>query len=192
MVGMVPPVAWGVLLFLAMPVNPSVLKDLNSPEFAVRDRARETLRASFQATSANRWNELKDSLRLKKGEPAAQVADICRQVGITLNVLENDGTYSSHVRLDSSWMLICSFHDGLLEDFTISMSPPIILNEPPPLYSGLWRTYRENGELVSADYYVRGIKAGPLSDGGDTHVTEPRNAISNVQVHEEIQKTGEK
>jgi hypothetical protein len=42
--------------------------------------------------------------------------------------------------------------------------PPILRLTPPENFTGLWRTYRENGDVVSQIYYSKGRAIGPLVD----------------------------
>jgi hypothetical protein len=171
---------------MTMPISPSVVQDLNSPQYAVREKARETLRINFHQTTLETWKELVGSLHLHKGEPASQVIIDCRAHDLPLLVLQDDGTYISQVHFDSSWSLLCSFRDGVLGDFTFSLAPPILKNDPPANFNGVWRIYREDGQRVSDDYYVNGVRAGPLSDGVMPqlpHVTD--KVITNVQVEEQ-------
>jgi hypothetical protein len=191
--------SFAAMLLMAMPVDPSVLQDLNSPVYAVREKARETLRANFHQTAPEAWKELVDSLHLHKGESVSQVTRDCDANGIPLFLFQEDGTVTSHLHVDEGWALVCDVRGDVLETFSLSQTPsgiannlpPVLRNDPPPHFTGLWRTYREDGQRVSEIYYVSGIRGGPLSDGGMGRVPPLQDRTMTIHVETKIE-TGTK
>ncbi|HEX4141306.1 MAG TPA: hypothetical protein VHY09_13230 [Candidatus Methylacidiphilales bacterium] len=157
------------LFLLGVPLNDSLKGDLNSPVYAVREKAREALHASFVPTDHTRWNGLRALLAGAKGKPAADVAAAAKEdFGVVINTLAEDWAYTSHCRLDADWVIECHFDGGVLVDARLLLQPPDINPAPPLGYTGLWRVYRQDGSVDSATYYMHGKPGGPLNDSAMT------------------------
>ena len=153
------------LLLMGTPLDKSVLPDLNSPIYAVREKARKALHASFVATDRTKWNGLRALLVQGEGKSANEIiAAASEDFGVKIEI-EPEG-YSC-TRLDRDWVLNCSYSKGTLVDARLKLEPPIVTPNPPADYTGVWRSYREDGSIESETYYMHGKPGGPLNDGGD-------------------------
>jgi hypothetical protein len=154
------------LLLAALPATDPDLAQLNSPIYAVREKARDALRASFTPTDRTRWDALTTHLQQQKGATFPTVLAVCAGEGVSLPNFLTDlpPNFIGRYRLDACWMLQCDFRDDGLASVQLLERPRIIPQPPPANYTGLWRTYRENGALASQLYYSKGIRMGPLVD----------------------------
>jgi len=154
------------LLLMGVPLSNSVAADLNSPIYAVREKARDTLRASFASSDHAKWDALVADLQRHQGDSPSDAASLCQQAGVTLPQFPGEAPpyFIARSRLDSCWMLECRFRDGKLGEAKLVSRAPILRLSPPGNFTGLWRTYRENGDLVDQIYYSKGKAIGPLVD----------------------------
>jgi hypothetical protein len=155
-------------LLLAGTVSDSVKADLNSPIYAVREKARDALLSAFVPTPRNKWDALVGSMDLQTGGPAADVQQACRAHGIPLQTINTEAPYTTRVRLDRCWVLVCHLWHNELETFYVACEPVAVSSGPPPGFTGLWRIYCENGALLSETNYAHGLATGPLGDGDRT------------------------
>ena len=154
------------LMLLAMPVSDSVVRDLNSPDWKVRDGARETLRQSFVPTPKKPWTDLIASMNLKTGESQKDVAEAFQKNGLSLAAMDTKVDYTSRVKLDSCWIISVTFSSRALLHFELLLNPGLLVTSPPTGYTGIWRTYCLNGDKAYEVYYSHGMPCGPLGDGG--------------------------
>jgi hypothetical protein len=157
------------LILTSMPLSDKVLADLNSPIYAVRERARDVLRASFVPSDRKQWDALSEDLQREIGHSSKEVFAVCARDDAALPNFSEDlpqglSTYHLRARLDSSWVLECRFRDDQLQEAKLMVRPDPIKTVPPDSYTGLWLTYRENGDIESQIYYSKGRALGPLTD----------------------------
>lgn len=154
------------LLVAALPAGDSVKADLNSPVYAVREKARGALRASFVPTDRTKWNGLEELLARANGKPAKEIAPtVSASFGVQIPLGDIAAPCTWRHRLDRDWVLVCTFDQGILTSARLLLQPPPVNGDPPPNYTGLWRVFLEDGSLKSSSYYIQGKPAGPLGDG---------------------------
>jgi hypothetical protein len=155
------------LLLATLPVNDQILADLNSPNYAVRDKARDALRASFVPTDRTKWDSLHAMLVQSKGKNSTDIAIVLHdKLGAYTDTVRFGRFSISWTQLDDDWALECIFEEDSLVDVRLLLQPQVVNSQPPPGYTGIWRVYRMDGSLASDSYYMHGIRGGPLGDGG--------------------------
>jgi hypothetical protein len=156
---------WNALLFLNFTniACASPLSDLSSPSPQIRARAAETIRSNhlYKATPRDKWDKL--ILELKEGDPAQDVSDFLHHHGITTFSpisFERNAIYT--FRLDDSWVLLCAINRTdrdaplLLTEHKIVEQPKEVFVAPPSGYTGIWLTYRINGQTFGPKHYNQG------------------------------------
>jgi len=169
-------------LLMGLPISDAIKQDLNSPIYAIREKACAQLRSSYVSTVPDRHDELQKSLHLVKGETFEEVAASCQKAAIPFPGQDTRPSFNISYALDPCVTVTWVFSNRILIDFAIVSAPPVIPNTPPTNYTGLWRTYRENGEKVSEIYYSNGRRLGPLSDGGGASIPRIRNENIEIKV----------
>jgi hypothetical protein len=162
------------LLLVGAPLSDSIMADLESPIYAVREKARDVLRASFVPTDRTKWDGLAAMLKEAKGKSSREiVAAVSQDFGVQIDLVYLGDVSLSHTRLDRDWVLDCRFEDDLLVEARLLLQPPEVNPDPPLNYTGVWRVYGEDGSLESEFYYMHGKPSGPMGDDGTSKLPPP-------------------
>jgi hypothetical protein len=132
--------------------------DLCSQSPEVRSKAAVIIRENhlYRPTRRDLWDKL--ATEMKVGEAFSDVINYLHKRGVALQLPASFTPPKGvlNFRLDDSWVLLCAVDEGFLTDFAIREEPIQIQVSPPEEFSGLWRTYRINGEAVNAPYFDKG------------------------------------
>ena len=140
----------------------SPFSDLGSPLQEVRTHAAELICNDhlYRATPRAPWDEMISTL--KKGDSAEIFVTRLQKKGLLRDFTATDFAHPGvwRIRLDDSWVLLCTMNDSQLTEYKIVEEPKEIQVEPPSNYSGFWRTYRINGKLACLYDYQNGRNLG--------------------------------
>ncbi len=128
----------------------------------------------YVPTPHDKWDALTRHLNGLRGKPARAISARALQSGVLVGVGGANSTWESRTQLDVDWVLICYFYRGTLARADLVTQPPILAIKPPSHYTGIWRTYRANGDVETISYYLNGKWSGPLGDGVEGPVGKPQ------------------
>jgi len=134
----------------------SPASDLSSPSQEVRDAAARLLRTNYAVPSRTNWEWAVNTITNGMGE-----AEVLRRLS-PLKVKPDEGgvnaAYILSYRLDDAWQLNCRFSkkDGVLFDRKLELSLRTVWVEPPTNFTGMWVTYRANGQTNCQIDYDKG------------------------------------
>jgi hypothetical protein len=163
----------------------SPILELASLSQETRDSAAAILRQSYTAPPATNWDTLISSLKL-----GSRRTNVLNQL-VSLKLQPEGGIGSGNTdtvlyRLDSSWVLECSFTnstaDGRLSRRRLSQHIQDVWVEPPHGFSGVWKTYYANGQPSHQISYQGGLQEGEVilyrSDGTKSVVSHLINGMA--------------
>jgi hypothetical protein len=139
-----------------------ILSDLDSSVPEVRMRAAEMIRDNhlYKATPRAPWDHMTSTFNV--GDSLDTIIARLHHFGVVpwadAKVFAHPGEW--RVPLDQSWALDFTMGDSMLIKYKVVEEPKVVSVEPPPGYSGFWRTYRINGCLAHLYDYKNGRNLG--------------------------------
>jgi len=162
----------GVSLALA---KAAPVDDLASSDQAVRDKAAEELRATHKEIPEDVWVPIVD--KINNGHTHKEVLELLRPFNVKPGFgAGGGGAYSQSYRLDSQWILICSFqNDGdILFKRQLVRDLERVSIAPAEDFTGIWVVYFVNGQKSAQINYRAGKRFGEFTsyraDGSKAHV----------------------
>ena len=167
----------------------SPIEELASLSQQKRDTAARSLRETYAPPSRTNWDKLTNSLKI-----GLLQQDIEKQLQSSNVVLAGPGSGNANAqvracRLDDLWYLTCSFTNssakptefrlGFIE---LSQQVSNVWVEPPPNFTGVWRTYWVNGQTNQEWHYKNGQFEGLCvtfhSNGTNSVVWNAHNGLA--------------
>ena len=149
----------------------SPTSDLSSTNQATRDAAAKILRETYIPPARTNWDSLIASLIV--GMSKSNVLQLLKPVIVRQEGGAGSGTFEAEqFRLDDLWILECHFDHGF-QGCKLFPQPLDTWVEPPPRFTGIWTTYRVNGQKSYEIHYKDGKRDGVMTsfyDGGSKAV----------------------